>query len=78
MEPLSRKERNAMKKNGRGVTDAEIAEYEQLLVQRHWSSTDSETPLRRRDSRANKRIEELYQKLYNKYPGSSSKTRSRR
>jgi hypothetical protein len=77
MEPLSRKERNAMKKNGRGVTDAEIAEYEQLLVQRHWSRTDSETP-RHRDSRANKRIEELYQKLYNKYPGSSSKTRSHR
>jgi hypothetical protein len=78
MEPLSRKERNAMKKNGRGVTDAEIAEYEQLLVQRHWSRTDSETPLRHRDSRANKRIEELYQKLYNKYPGSSSNTGSRR
>jgi hypothetical protein len=56
-----------MKKNGRGVTDAEIDEYEQLLVQRHWSRTDFETPLRHRDSRANKRIEELYQKLYNKY-----------
>ena len=55
-----------------------LTEYEQLLVQRHWSRTDSETPLRHRDSRANKRIEELYQKLYNKRPGSSSKTGARR
>lgn len=67
MEPLSRKERKAMKKNGRNVTDAEIDEYEQLLVQRHWSRIDSETQLRHSDSRANKRIEELYKKLYNKY-----------
>ena len=72
MEPLSRKERNAMKKNGRGVTDAEIDEYEQLLVQRHWSRTNSATPLRHSDSRANKRIEELYQKFYKKQSGSSS------
>ncbi len=72
MEPLSRKERNAMKKNGRGVTDADINEYEQLLVQRHWARTNSATPLRHSDSRANKRIEELYQKLYNKRLGSSS------
>jgi len=72
MEPLSRKERNAMKKNGRGVTDVEINEYEQLLVQRHWNRTNSATPLGHSDSRANKRIEELYQKLYNKQSGSSS------
>ena len=64
MEPLSGKERNAMKRNGRGVTDAEIDEYEQLLIQRHWSRTDSATSLRHKNSRANKRIEELYRKLY--------------
>jgi hypothetical protein len=73
MEPLSRKERNAMKKNG--VTDAEINEYEQLLIQRHWNRTNSATPLRHSDRRANKRIEELYQKLYNKRSGSSYGTR---
>jgi hypothetical protein len=54
MEPLSREERDAMKKNGTGVTDAEIDEYEQLLVQRHWHRKDSETLLtqRRRSQQA--------------------------
>ncbi len=63
MEPLSCEERDVMKKNGRGVTDAEINEYEQLLVQRHWNRTDSETVLRHSPG-ADQRIEELYKKLY--------------
>lgn len=70
MEPLSREERDAMKKNGRGVTDAEIDEYEQLLVQRHWSRPDSETALRHSSPRADTRIQELYEKLYNQTPAS--------
>ncbi len=70
MEPLSHEERDAMRKNGRGVTDAEINEYEQLLVQRHWSRTDSETVLRHSSPEADRRIEELYRKLYGKPTGS--------
>jgi hypothetical protein len=66
MEPLSREERDAMKKNGEGVTDAEINEYEELLVQRHWNRKDSQTLLRHSEDNPNKRIEELYQKLYKK------------
>jgi hypothetical protein len=66
MEPLSNEERNAMKNNGRGVIDAEIDEYEELLVQRHWSRMSSETALRQSNDRASRRIEELYEKLYNR------------
>jgi hypothetical protein len=76
MEPLSREERDAMKQNGRGVTDAEIDEYEQLLVQRHWNRNDVESEFQHGGNRADERIEELYEKLYNKRPSSSSRVES--
>lgn len=65
MEPLSSADRAAMKANGRSVTDAEIDEYEALLLRRIHAENHAERELAHGEHPDDARIEELYEKLYN-------------
>ncbi|MBB3693165.1 hypothetical protein [Sphingomonas sp. BK580] len=74
VEPLSTAEREAMKRNGRGVTDAEIDEYETLIreQQRSRSHFNRLSDHARAAPLRAGRVEELFRKLYGKEPGEAA------